>query len=261
METIRETKKYLELKLISFKDNTQNLISSKQDTVETNMEATRLEFQSQLEEVMARAERGRGTGACANAAQPPKFHGTTSWALFRRQSETVAEHNCWTRQEKSLEKNCGPRKEFAASGIRMTRCAKVARGREHGLQRQGTDNIAPRTRKGRTEENRSFNCPECKNGISNRGRKQQLRGRMRISDLCGGQPLNLRKERTATNGIEGWSAGQRSHLGSEGTLNKNVDEIFRGKIGKQVVGTSSGLQKIRKWALWRGRPPPKRKKR
>jgi hypothetical protein len=33
-ETIRDIKKYLELKLISFKDNTQNLISSKQDTME-----------------------------------------------------------------------------------------------------------------------------------------------------------------------------------------------------------------------------------
>jgi hypothetical protein len=100
METIRDTKEYLELKLISFKDNTQNLISSKQDTMEAKMESTRLEFQSQLEEVMARTELGRRQGVCTSTAQPPTFNGTTSWAVFRGQFETVAEHNCWTRQEK-----------------------------------------------------------------------------------------------------------------------------------------------------------------
>jgi hypothetical protein len=83
---------------------------------------------------------------------------------------------------------------------------------------------------------------------------------MRISDKCGRQPPYLRKEKTTTNGIEGCSAGQRSHLGSEGTLNKNLYEIFRGKVAKQVVVTPSWLQRIRKWTLWRGRPPPKRKK-
>jgi hypothetical protein len=34
------------------------------------------------------------------------------------------------------QENCGPRKELAVVGIRTTRCAKVSRGREHGLQRQ-----------------------------------------------------------------------------------------------------------------------------
>jgi hypothetical protein len=91
---------YLELKLISFKDNKQNLISSKQDTMEAKMEATRLEFQSQLEEVMARPELGRRQGMCTSTAQPPTFDGTTSWDVFRHQFESVAEHNCWTRQEK-----------------------------------------------------------------------------------------------------------------------------------------------------------------
>jgi hypothetical protein len=32
--------------------------------------------------------------------KPPKFDGTTSWTVFRRQFETVAEHSCWTRLEK-----------------------------------------------------------------------------------------------------------------------------------------------------------------
>jgi hypothetical protein len=102
METIRDTKEYLQLKLTSFKDNTQNLINSKQDTMEAKIESTRLEFQSQLEEVMARAELGRRQGVCTSTAQPPTFDGTTFWAVFRRQFETVAEHNCWTRLEKPM---------------------------------------------------------------------------------------------------------------------------------------------------------------
>jgi hypothetical protein len=72
-----------------------------QGNMEAKMEATRRELQSQLGDVAARAEWGRGTEACASIAQPPKFNGTTSWAVFRHQFETVAEHNSWTRQEKS----------------------------------------------------------------------------------------------------------------------------------------------------------------
>jgi hypothetical protein len=63
-------------------------------------------FQSQLEEVEVRiirmAKRGRGTGNHATVAKPLKFDRTTSWAMFQRQSKTVEEHNCWTRQEKSI---------------------------------------------------------------------------------------------------------------------------------------------------------------
>jgi hypothetical protein len=70
----------------------------------------------------------------------------------------------------------------------------------------------------------------------------------------------MRKERKSTNGIKGWSAGQRSHLESGGTPSKYPYKIFGGKIAKQVVGTSRKLRKIRKWVLWIGRPPPKRKK-
>jgi hypothetical protein len=53
MEAIRDTKEYLELKLISFKDKTRNLIGTNQDTMEAKVAATRLEFQSQMEGVMA----------------------------------------------------------------------------------------------------------------------------------------------------------------------------------------------------------------
>jgi hypothetical protein len=85
-------------------------------------------------------------------------------------------------------------------------------------------------------------------------------GRCGTKDLCGGQPLYLRKERTTTNGIEGWSSGQQSHVESGVTLKKILYAIFRGKITEQVVGTSRGLRRMKKWTLWRGRPPPKWKK-
>jgi hypothetical protein len=44
---------------------------------------------------------GRGTGSDAGKAKPPKFDGTTSWAVFRRQFEAAAEHNCWMHHKKS----------------------------------------------------------------------------------------------------------------------------------------------------------------
>jgi 3-phenylpropionate/cinnamic acid dioxygenase small subunit len=95
METIRDTREHLEIKLILFQDKTRNIISNNQDNMEANMEAIWREFQSQLEEVVARVETGRGKGACANAALPPKFDATTLWAVFQRQFETVAEQNCF----------------------------------------------------------------------------------------------------------------------------------------------------------------------
>jgi hypothetical protein len=86
--------------------------------------------------------------------------------------------------------------------------------------------------------------PGCKNGIQHRYVKKLS---------------HMKKERT-TNGIKGWSTGQRSYLGKGGTLRMNLYEIFRGKIGKQVAEISRGLRRIRKWTLWRGSPPTKRKK-
>jgi hypothetical protein len=55
----------------------------------------------------------------------------------------------------------------------------------------------------------------------------------------------LRKERSMTNDIKGWSAGQQSYLGKGGTLKLNLYEIFRGILAKQIVGTPSGLRKMK----------------
>jgi hypothetical protein len=69
------------------------------ERVESKIVATRREFQAQLKLVKAGAECGRGTGT--SLAKPPKFDGTTSWAMVRCQLKTLAEHNCWTHLEKS----------------------------------------------------------------------------------------------------------------------------------------------------------------
>lgn len=53
-----------------------------------------------MQEVEALGEHGRGTGTGAGAAKLPKFAKNTSQAVFRRQFETVAEHNCLTCLEK-----------------------------------------------------------------------------------------------------------------------------------------------------------------
>jgi hypothetical protein len=55
-----------------------------------------------LEVIQARAEQRRWPGVCANMAQLPTYDRTTSWAVFQRQLETVAEHHHWSPHEKSM---------------------------------------------------------------------------------------------------------------------------------------------------------------
>jgi hypothetical protein len=88
----------------------------------------------------------------------------------------------------------------------------------------------------RNDEKRRFTDPKCKNGLRNGDLKQQLSSETGIKDPGARQQLRP--------GIE-----------------KMLYEIFRGRIARQVIITPSWLRKIRKWTLWRGRPPPKRKKR
>jgi hypothetical protein len=157
--------------------------------------------------------------------------------------------------------NCEPRSTLTAARIMMTRHARMAWHKEKFVRKDcTTDNAEQETPKRLNDGKILRKGLVCNNGIRDQGLREQLRGRMRISDQCGRQPPYLRKEKTTTNGIKWCNAGQRSHLGSEGTINKKLYEIFRGRIAKQIVGTPSGLRKIRKWTLWRGRPPPKWKR-
>jgi hypothetical protein len=144
--------------------------------------------------------------------------------------------------------------------MRTTRCARVAWGKKNFVRKDWARNQAEQEiKKRRKDGKRLRKHPECNRGLKDVGLKQQLQGWKRIKDLGVRLPLCPKKKGT-TNAIQGWSAGHRSYLGSGGTPSKTPYEIFRGKIAKQVVGTPSGLRRIRKWTLWRGRPPPKRKK-
>jgi hypothetical protein len=104
--------------------------------------------------------------------------------------------------------NCGPRSKLTAAGIKMTSHAKMAWRRDNFVRKDCTrvNNERETQRVGPLRKNlQMYHEGKC-------GRK----------DLCGRKPLCLRKERTSTNGIKGWSAGLRSHLGSEGRLNKKL---------------------------------------
>jgi septum formation inhibitor MinC len=59
----------------------------------SQIETIEREFHAWLEAVDARAEPGRAQGVGRSTVQPPTFKGNTSWAVFRCQFETVAEHN------------------------------------------------------------------------------------------------------------------------------------------------------------------------
>jgi hypothetical protein len=60
--------------------------------------------------------------------------------------------------------------------------------------------------------------------------------------------------------IRGWSSGQLSPLGRGGPTYKILKMALELEFVKRAPGISIGLRQMRNWTLWRGRPPPKRKK-
>ncbi|PNF33532.1 hypothetical protein B7P43_G17584, partial [Cryptotermes secundus] len=56
------------------------------------IEGNKRDFKAQLEVVQTRTERGITPTVVASTAQPPTFNGNSTWSVFRRQFETVAEH-------------------------------------------------------------------------------------------------------------------------------------------------------------------------
>jgi hypothetical protein len=152
----------------------------------------------------------------------------------------------------------GSQRLFAATSRGMALCAGVAQRGGHDDKRHSQVNVGQEIKKRQKDGKRMRKHPEWNRGLRDVGLSQQLQGRKQIKVLGIRLPLCLKNKRT-TNGIKGWSAGQRSYLGKGGTLRMNLYEIFGGKIAKQVVGDSRMLQRIRKWTLWRGRPPPKLK--
>jgi translation initiation factor 2B subunit (eIF-2B alpha/beta/delta family) len=92
-ETIEKTQMELQTAEVSLDARTRKL---QEDLIETKHE-----LQARLEAVETRTERGNTPAAGVSAAPPPTFNGSTSWSVFRRQFEIVAEHNRWSNWEKS----------------------------------------------------------------------------------------------------------------------------------------------------------------
>jgi hypothetical protein len=70
----------------------------------------------------------------------------------------------------------------------------------------------------------------------------------------------LRKEGTTGNGIRGQSRRQQLQLESTGNVNETFREILGLEIAYKIAGSSVRIRKMSARSLWRGRPPPKRKK-
>jgi hypothetical protein len=128
--------------------------------------------------------------------------------------------------------------------MRMTRYAKVVQRKGHGCKRQTKDDAGKGTLKERTHEKSLWKDPEGNSGMRRRDVKELL---------------HLRKGKKVANSIRGQSRTQHPRLKSIG----KVSEIYRKTIGLEVVRAtkmSTGLLKIWNWTLWKGRPPPKWKK-
>jgi hypothetical protein len=89
--------------------------------------------------------------------------------------------------------NCGPRSKFTATGIKMTCQWRVAWCKETFVRKDCT----------RAKDEWAAQ----RVGLLRKNLRMHHEGKCGTKDLCGGQPLYLRKERTTTNGIEGWSSG------------------------------------------------------
>jgi hypothetical protein len=135
--------------------------------------------------------------------------------------------------------NYGPRKTLTVTGRKTTSRATGAWHSENIVRKDCTREQAKQETQKRRKEEGLWKGKECNSGTRNRGLRQHVRRRMRIRNLCGRRPLYLRNEEK-TSGI--------------------YKMAIVLETAKQIVGTPSGLRKLRKWTLWRGRLPPKRKK-
>jgi hypothetical protein len=67
--------------------------------------------------------------------------------------------------------------------------------------------------------------------------------------------------KTTSSGIRGQRRRHELRLGSKKTLHEALGKTPELEVVKLAVGISIGVREVSNWTLWRGRPPPKRKKR
>jgi hypothetical protein len=79
-------------------------------------------------------------------------------------------------------------------------------------------------------------------------------------DPGGKLPLYPKKKKTAGMDIGGWNLGQLSPRERRGPTYGILKKAAEREMAKQTAGSPVGWNNIEHWTLWRGRPPPKRKK-
>jgi hypothetical protein len=126
-----------------------------------------------------------------------------------------------------IQENCEPWKKFSPTGIRMTHRAKVALLEGNIVRNKWTRAKAER-------------------GIQKVRTRHE--GRKSVKDLGGGRPRYLRKRDLKKLRVE-----------STGNLDRTLSKTTRLEIAERITRSTVGVRKIKCWALWRGRPPPKRK--
>jgi hypothetical protein len=122
---------------------------------------------------------------------------------------------------------------FAAAGKGMDRCAGVARRGVQDGKRYVKVNEGQAIKKRRKDGNRLWKHPECNSSIWN----AFLRHQIQDPDRC--QQLRRRMEHTS-DGID--------------------VKIFRLENEMPTAESFMALRKMKKWSVWKVRPPPKRKK-
>jgi hypothetical protein len=155
-------------------------------------------------------------------------------------------------ERRHQEPNCAPQKKLAAARRGTRHCAEVA-------QKMQTDKKMPR-RATVARRMRDIFRP-------NTTRKRITIGKVRTRDNVvrgtqkGWTPRwrqLMRQEGTKETRNRDFE--EQLRLGSEMTTNGSYRKAIGLEISKRTAGTSTGLPKMKNCTLWRGRPPPKRRK-
>jgi hypothetical protein len=121
----------------------------------------------------------------------------------------------------------GSRNNLVAAHRGTTRRAKVARRKENLIRKNLTkDNMVRRAPERRTFGRKYQPTQKDKNGL---------------------------RSRRLTHHLRNWREYDKTFM-------KNYEKVTGVGIAKQIAGSPVTLQKNKNWTLWRGRPPPKRKK-
>jgi hypothetical protein len=123
--------------------------------------------------------------------------------------------------------------------------AGVVRCKENAI-RNGCNrpSVVEEIRSGQTFGRRRRPKLECSKGIKSRDVEE---------------PLHPRKGKNPVNSMREWSGREQPRLEKK-EPNRTYRKTTGLEIEKRIVGSHISLRQDKDWTLWRGRPPPKRKK-